>query len=81
MSPANNFTSGFSRLRYLGIKRFLNSYQVEYAKHTITQVSDLKEKLETLGIRKKEATIAKLDIVAIHPSIQFLIVKKAALQV
>ena len=40
-------------------------------------MSDLKEELETLRIRKKEVTISKLDIVAIYPSIQFLIVKKA----
>ena len=62
---------------YLGIKRILDSHLVKYAKNTITQASNLKEKLETLDIRKKEVTVAKLDIVAMYPSIQFLIVKKA----
>ena len=78
--PANNFTSCFPRLGYLGIKRILDHHSVEYAKNTITQASDLKEELETLRIRKKEVTIAKLDIVAMYPSIQFLIVKKAVEQ-
>ena len=44
---------------------------------TIDEVSNMKEKLETLGIKKKEVTVAKLDIVAMYPSIQFLLVKKA----
>ena len=38
---------------------------------------DLKEKLEKLDIRKSEVTISKLDIVAMYPLIQFLLVKKA----
>ena len=50
---------------------------MKYAKNTIIQAYDLKEKLETLDIRKKEITVVKLDIVAMYPSIQFLIAKKA----
>ena len=74
--PANNFTSAFPRLGYLGIKHIFDSHKIIYDRHTITQASDMKKKLEKLGIRKNKGTIAKLDIVAMYPSIQFLLVKK-----
>ena len=37
----------------------------------------MKEKIETLEVKKNEVTLAKLDTVAMYPSIQFLLVKKA----
>ena len=52
--PENNFTSGFPRLGYLGIKNIFDSNGIIYDRHTIVQASDMKEKLETLGIRKKK---------------------------
>ena len=40
-------------------------------------MSDLKEKLEKIGIKKKDATIISLDIEAMYPSIKYGVVKKA----
>ena len=37
----------------------------------------MNEKLETLEIKKKEATVTKLNILAMYSSIQILLVKKA----
>ena len=37
----------------------------------------MKEKIETLEVKKNEVTLAKVDIVAMYLSIQFLLVKKA----
>ena len=51
--PANNFTSAFPRLGYLGIKRILDSHKINYEHHTITRASNLKEKLEELEIQKR----------------------------
>ena len=75
--PANNFTSAFPRLGYLGIRRIFDSNKIKYEINTITQASDLKEELEKLDIKKNKVTIAKLDIVAMYPSIQFKLVRKA----
>jgi hypothetical protein len=33
--PANNFTSTFPKLGYLGIKKIFDTNNVEYMKHTI----------------------------------------------
>ena len=75
--PANNFTSAFPRLGYLGIRRIFDSNKIKYETNTITQASDLKEELEKLDIKKNKVTIAKLDIVAMCPFIQFKLVRKA----
>ena len=75
--PANNFTSAFPRLGYLGIRRIFDKNNIEYESRTITQASSLKEELEELKISKRQVTIAKLDIVAMYPSIQFKLVRKA----
>ena len=73
--PVNNFTVGFPRLRYLGIRRIFDLNKVKYEEHTITQASLLKLELDKLEIRNTKTTIAKLDIVNMYPSIQFLLVK------
>ena len=39
-------------------------------------MSDLKEELEELNVKKINASIAKLDIIAMCPSIQYRLVKK-----
>ena len=75
--PASNFISGFPRLGYLGIRRILDENKINYEKRTIVQASTLKMEIEKMKLKKREVTIAKLDIVAMYPSIQFLIVKKA----
>ena len=59
------------------IKSFFNSEKINYEERTITQASKLKEKIEKLKLKKKDVTLAKLDIVGMYPLIQFLIVKKS----
>ena len=48
--PANNFTSAFPRLGYLGIKRIFDSKEIKYEEKTITQASELKTELKTLNL-------------------------------
>ena len=50
--PANNFTSTFPRLGYLGIKKIFDAGNIDYEARTITQASTLKTELETLNLRK-----------------------------
>ena len=69
--PASNFTSGFPRLGYLDIKRILDSAKINYEEKNITQASTLKEEIVILKVKKNEVASAKLDIVAMYPSIQF----------
>ena len=40
--PATNFTTGFPKLGYKGIKRIFDSNKVRYMKRTIIQAKDLK---------------------------------------
>ena len=75
--PATNFTAGFPKLGFSGIKRIFDKNNINYMKKTIIQSSDLKEKLETLNITKSNSTIVSLDIVSFYPSIKFNVVKKA----
>jgi GIY-YIG catalytic domain len=75
--PANNFTSAFPKLGYLGIKKILDANNVNYMKRTIIQASDLKSKLENLGITCNNSTIVSIDAVDYYPSIKFKLVKKA----
>ena len=58
--PASNFTSGFPQLGYLGIKRIFDSEKINYEERTITQASTLKEKIETLEVKKNEVTVTIL---------------------
>ena len=44
--PATNFTTTFSKIGYLGIKRCLDKGKVNYSRFSIVQASDLKERLE-----------------------------------
>ena len=75
--PATNFTATFSKLGYLGLKSILDENNITYNKHTITQASNLKEKLEKLKIKRDNSTIASLDIENMYPSVRFSIIKKA----
>ena len=56
--PATNFTSTFSKIGYLGIKRCLDKGKVNYSRNSIAQAYDLKETLEEIGLKKEEVTIA-----------------------
>jgi hypothetical protein len=66
--PATNFTTTFSKLGYIGIKK--NS------KKTIVQASHLKTQIESLGIRRDKHMIFSLDIEAFYPSVTYGLVKR-----
>ena len=61
--PPTNFTAIFSKIGYLGIKRCLGKGKVNYSRNSIVQASDLKEKLEEIGLKKKEVKIASVDAI------------------
>eukprot|EP00957_Ditylum_brightwellii_P052945 4014245-Ditylum_brightwellii.AAC.1 len=75
--PATNFTAAFSKLGYMGIKKVLDDHGVNYAKHTIVQSSDLKEKLEACSLTRDNVTLMLLDIVNMYPSIRVKLIKNA----
>jgi hypothetical protein len=74
---ATNFTSAFSKLGYIGIKRMMDEGEVNYSRKTIIQASDLKCQIESLGIRKDRHTIFSLDIEAIYPLVTYGLVERA----
>ena len=64
---------------YLGIKRTLDNNKVNCMKRTIIQASDLKEKIDSLGIiTNNNSTMLSVDAEAYYPSsIHFSLVRKA----
>ena len=50
--PATNFTATFSKIGYLGIKRFLDKGKVNYSRVSTVQASNLKERLEELKVNR-----------------------------
>jgi len=46
--PATNFTAGFSKAGYLGIKNIFDKNGIDYSRSTIIQASQLKSRLEKL---------------------------------
>ena len=72
-----NFTATFSKIGYLGTKRFLDKGKVKYSRKSIVQASDLKETLEEMGLKKEEVTIASVDAINMYPSIKLTTIKKA----
>ena len=75
--PASNFTAGFPKIGYIGIKEIFDKEGIIYDNKTIVQASELKEEIEKLDLRKNETTTISLDIVSMYPSITFSMVKKA----
>eukprot|EP00957_Ditylum_brightwellii_P191889 14607824-Ditylum_brightwellii.AAC.1 len=69
--------AAFLKLGYMGIKKILDNHGVDYAKHTIIQSSNLKEKLETCGLKRNNVTLMLLDIVNMYPSIRVKLIRKA----
>ena len=65
--PATNFTATFSKIGYLGIKRYLDKVKVNYSQNSIVQASDLKEILEELGLNREEVTITSVDEINMYP--------------
>ena len=58
--PANNFTSSFPLLGYLGTKRIFDSEKIHYEERMITQDLKLKEDIEIIKLKKKRSTVSKL---------------------
>eukprot|EP00957_Ditylum_brightwellii_P203765 15336091-Ditylum_brightwellii.AAC.1 len=58
----------------MGIKKVLDEHGVNYAKYTIIQSSDLKEKLE---LKRNKVTLMSLDIVNMYPSVRVKLIRKA----
>ena len=75
--PATNFTATFSKIGYLGIKRCLNKGKVNYLRDSIVQASDLKERLEELGLKREDITITSVDAINMYPSIKLATIRKA----
>jgi hypothetical protein len=48
---ATNFTAGFPKLGYMGIKSIFEEHNINFETRTITQASSLKGKLEMLGLK------------------------------
>ena len=65
--PATNFTATFSKIGYLGIKRYLDKVKVNYSQNSIVQASDLKEILEELRLNREEVTITSVDAINMYP--------------
>jgi hypothetical protein len=75
--PATNFTSAFSKLGYIGIKKIIDAAGINYSEKTIVQASHLKTQIESLGIKKDMHTIFSLDIEAFYPSVTYGLVERA----
>ena len=75
--PATNFTAGFPKLGYMGIKSIFEENDVSFDSRTIIQASSLKANLEGLGLKQENCTIASVDAEAMYPSIKFSLIKKA----
>jgi hypothetical protein len=75
--PVTNFTSAFSKLGYIGIKRIMDKVGVNYTRKTIVQAAHLKSEIESLGIRNDKHTIFSLDIEAFCPSVTYGLVERA----
>ena len=77
--PATNFTAGFPKIGYLGIKNLFKEHDVDYGQRNIVQASDLKTKLENLPINFENSTIDSVDAEAMYPSIKFQLIYDAVL--
>ena len=75
--PATNFTAGFAKLGYLGIKKIFIKKEIKCFSKTIVQASNLKDKLEKTNVKKEETMIATLDIKDMYPSIKFKVIQRA----
>jgi hypothetical protein len=76
--PAMNFTAGFPKLGYMGIKSIFEEHNINFDTRTIVQASSLKENLEILGLKQNNCVIASVDAEAMYPSIKFDLIKKAS---
>ena len=59
------------------IKKIFDDNKINYKKRTIVQASDLKEKIEKMGIISENSTIISIDAEEFYPSIKFKLVKES----
>ena len=52
---------------------------MNYSRDSIVQASDLKERLEELGVKIEEVTIASVDLMNMYPSIKLVTIRKAVI--
>ena len=69
--PATNFTATFLKLGYLGLKAILDKVEILYNKFMITNLYNLKRKLEKLNLEEDKITLASLDIENMYPQSGF----------
>ena len=50
---------------------------MNYSRNSIVQDSDLKERLEELGLKREEVTIASVDAINMYPLIKLATIRKA----
>ena len=60
--PVTNFTSTFSKMGYMGIKKLVDNNLVNYSKCTIVSSLHLKIRLKPLGLKEKDITVMLLDL-------------------
>eukprot|EP00957_Ditylum_brightwellii_P165880 12629141-Ditylum_brightwellii.AAC.1 len=68
--PATNLTLEFSKIGYMGIKKNLDEHKVNYAKYTIVQVCDSKDKLEQPNLTADKVSLMSLNIINMNPLIR-----------
>eukprot|EP00957_Ditylum_brightwellii_P211845 15366664-Ditylum_brightwellii.AAC.2 len=68
--PATDCMAMFLKIDYLGIKKMLDNNKVNCMTCTIIQALDLKEKLETMRLKKDEVIVMSLDIKNMYPPVQ-----------
>jgi len=77
VASAKNFTTSFPHIGRRGIKAILDKNKVDYSRKTIVQASDLKSKLETLGIKSNKHTSMAIDAKNMYPPVKFGQIEKA----
>ena len=75
--PATNFTSAFSKLGYIGIKKIVDKAGINYTRKTIVQALHLQTQIESLNIKRDKHTIFSLDIEAFYPLVTYGLVERA----
>ena len=55
----------FPKLGYIGIKKIMDKYKINYSRKTIVQALHLQTQMKSLGIKEDRHTIFSLDIEAI----------------
>lgn len=73
---ATNFMAAFSRMGYMGIRKIFSGNKVDILKQTMVQAAHLKNKLESLNLKKGKVTIISLHTVNMYPAIEYSPVKK-----